>query len=96
MKIPTTLWIVIKLTRSNIRVSVSSSPGSQWPGSSPSQVLATMALAIMELMLLSDHDHQEGHNGHRRNHHNHGYHYDHNGYRDDLKIVQFRKEISNI
>ena len=94
MKIPTTLWIVITLTRSNIRVSVSSSPGSQWPGSSPSQVLATMA--IMELMLLSDHDHQEGHNGHRRNHHNHGYHYDHNGYRDDLKIVQFRKEISNI
>ena len=51
MKIPTTLWIVITLTRSNIRVSVSSSPGSQWPGSSPSQVLTTMA--IMELMVLT-------------------------------------------
>ena len=51
MKIPTTLWMMITLTRSNIRVSVSSSPGSQWPGSSPSQVLATMA--IMELMVFT-------------------------------------------
>ena len=109
MKIPTTLWMMITLTHSNIRVSVSSSPGSQWPGSSPSQVITTMAIMglmvltmitkkvimvivvttitmdLIMTMVLDDHS-------------DHGVHDyddlgDHNGYRDDLKIVQFRKEI---